>query len=165
MFTPDPTFFHPGSELSPSRIRIKEFKLFNPKKWLLGSRKYYPGCSSGIPDPDADFYLFQIPDPGVKKAPDPRSRIPDPDPQHCAPVLFVAAKKGRNTVKILLYLAGVYSMRATLYSRDVVGSPALLVLPPTIAGRLPRKFRKSLFNFAFPKPMKKSKTKKRSFVT
>jgi hypothetical protein len=28
---PDPTFFHPGSELSPSRI-IKEFKYFNPKK-------------------------------------------------------------------------------------------------------------------------------------
>jgi hypothetical protein len=29
-----------------------------------------------IPDPDPDFLL--IPDPGVKKAPDPRSRIPDP---------------------------------------------------------------------------------------
>jgi hypothetical protein len=35
---PDPTFFHPGSELSPSRIpdphtvRIKEFKYFNPLK-------------------------------------------------------------------------------------------------------------------------------------
>jgi hypothetical protein len=41
---PDPTFFHPGSrirlfsipdpgsELSPSRIRIKEFKYINPKK-------------------------------------------------------------------------------------------------------------------------------------
>jgi hypothetical protein len=25
------TFFHPGSELFPSRIRIKEFKYFNPK--------------------------------------------------------------------------------------------------------------------------------------
>jgi hypothetical protein len=32
MFTPDPTFYHPDSELSPSRIRIKEFKYFNPKK-------------------------------------------------------------------------------------------------------------------------------------
>ncbi len=41
---PDPTFFHPGSELSPSRIRIKEFKYFNPKKWFLSSRKYDPGC-------------------------------------------------------------------------------------------------------------------------
>jgi hypothetical protein len=26
-----------------------------------------------IPDPDLDFYLSQIPDPGVKKAPDPGS--------------------------------------------------------------------------------------------
>ncbi len=29
---PDPTFFHPGSELSLSRIRINEFKYFNSKK-------------------------------------------------------------------------------------------------------------------------------------
>ncbi len=35
---PDPTYFHPGSqipdpgsELFPSRIRIKEFKYFTPK--------------------------------------------------------------------------------------------------------------------------------------
>ncbi len=40
-----------------------------------------------IPDPDADFLPIlntgsQIPDPGVEKAPDPGSRIPDPDPQH-----------------------------------------------------------------------------------
>jgi hypothetical protein len=56
----------PGSELSPSRIRIKEFKYFNPKKskkWFLSSRKYDPGCSSRIPDP------------GVEKAPDPGSQI------------------------------------------------------------------------------------------
>jgi hypothetical protein len=64
MFIPDPTFFHPGS-----RIRIKEFKYFNPKKtkkWFLSYRKYDPGCSSRIPDPD----FLPIPDPGVKKAPD-----------------------------------------------------------------------------------------------
>jgi hypothetical protein len=64
---PDPTFFHPGSELSPSRIRIKEFKYFKPKKpkkWFLSSRKYDPGCSSWIPDPDADF--LPIPDPGSR---------------------------------------------------------------------------------------------------
>ncbi len=29
---PDPTFSHPGSELSLSRIRVKEFKYFNPQK-------------------------------------------------------------------------------------------------------------------------------------
>jgi hypothetical protein len=76
MFIPDPTFFHPGSELSPTRILIKEFKYFNPKKskkWFLSSKKYDPGCSSRIPDPDADFLPSRIPDPGVKKAPNPGS--------------------------------------------------------------------------------------------
>jgi hypothetical protein len=33
----------PGSEFFPSRIRIKEFKYFKPKKWFLSSRKYGPG--------------------------------------------------------------------------------------------------------------------------
>jgi hypothetical protein len=66
MFIPDPTFFHPGSW-----IRIKEFKYFNPRKWFLSSRKYDPGCSSRIRI--LTFYLSQIPDPGVKKAPDPGS--------------------------------------------------------------------------------------------
>jgi hypothetical protein len=67
---PDPTFFHPGS-----RIHIEEFKYFNPKKSFLSSRKHDPGCSSRIriPDPDPDF--LPIPDPGVKKATDPGSRI------------------------------------------------------------------------------------------
>jgi hypothetical protein len=63
---PDSNCLHPGS-----RIRIKEFKYFNPKKWFLSPRKYDPGCSSRIQDPDADF--LPIPDPGVKKAPDPGS--------------------------------------------------------------------------------------------
>jgi hypothetical protein len=66
MFIPYPTFFHPGSRirlfsipdpncLHPgSRILIKKCKYFNPKKtkkWFLSSKKYEPGCSSGIPDP------------------------------------------------------------------------------------------------------------------
>jgi hypothetical protein len=57
----------PGSNClhAGSRIRIKEFKHFNPKKWFLSSRKYDPGCSSRIRITD--------PDPGVKKAPDPGS--------------------------------------------------------------------------------------------
>jgi hypothetical protein len=46
MFIPDPTFFHPGSELSPSLIPgslilITEFKYFNPKKakkWFQSSK-------------------------------------------------------------------------------------------------------------------------------
>ncbi len=57
MFIPDPTFFYPGSELSPSRIRIKEFKYFNPKKMF----------------PDADF--LPIPDPGSRGQKGTGSRI------------------------------------------------------------------------------------------
>ncbi len=73
---PDPTFFHPGS-----RIRIvsipdpgstsKNICISIPKKWFLSSRKYDPGCSSRIRIPT--FYPSRIPDPGVKKAPDPGS--------------------------------------------------------------------------------------------
>jgi hypothetical protein len=70
-FIPNPTFFHPGSRIRHflSRIHIKEFKYFNPRKWFLSSRKYNPGCSSRI----LTFYPSRIPDPGVKKAPDPGS--------------------------------------------------------------------------------------------
>jgi hypothetical protein len=71
---PDPNCLHPGS-----RILIKVFKYFNPKKkqnkWFLSSKNYDPCCSSRIPDPDADFFPSRIPDPGVKKAPNPGSRI------------------------------------------------------------------------------------------
>jgi hypothetical protein len=64
----DPTFFisDSGSEFFPSRIRIKEFKYCNPKKWFLSSRKYDPVCSSRIRI--LTFYPSRIPDPGVKKA-------------------------------------------------------------------------------------------------
>ncbi len=50
----------------------KNLSILTPKKWVLKSRKYDPGCSSRIPDPGADF--LPIPDPGsrVKKAPDPQ---------------------------------------------------------------------------------------------
>ncbi len=53
-------------------------KYLTPKKqnnWFLISKKYDPGCSSRIPDPAADFLPSRIPDPGVKKAPNPGSRI------------------------------------------------------------------------------------------
>ncbi len=53
----------PGSRI---RIRIKEFKYFVFKLSEIWSKKF-------IPDPDLDFLL--IPDPGVKK-------VPDPDAQH-----------------------------------------------------------------------------------
>jgi hypothetical protein len=86
---------YPGSRIRTvsipdpgSWILNKEFKYFNPsqkkaKKWFPSSKKYDPSCSSRIPDPDADFLPSRIPDPGVKKAPNPGCQIPDPDPQHC----------------------------------------------------------------------------------
>ncbi len=74
---PDPIFFYSGSEFSPSRIpypnffhpgsriRLKEIKYFNPKKWFRSTQKYDPGFSSRIPYPD--FYPSRIQDPGVKR--------------------------------------------------------------------------------------------------
>jgi hypothetical protein len=64
---------YPGSRIRifPSRIPIKEFKYgILTQKLFLSSRKYDPGCSTRIRIP-----FLPIPDPGVKKA-------PDPDPQH-----------------------------------------------------------------------------------
>ena len=67
-----------------SQIRIKEFKYFSQKKWFLSSQKYDPGFPSRIriPDLNPDFLPVldpdpgsQIPNPGIKKAPDPWSRI------------------------------------------------------------------------------------------
>ncbi len=78
---PDPGF----------RMHIKEFKYFNQKKWFFSSQKYNPGFPSRIriPDLDPDYLPIpdpnlgsQIPNPGIKKAPDPWSWIPDPDSQH-----------------------------------------------------------------------------------
>ncbi len=86
----------PGSEFfsipdTGSRMCIKEFKHFNQKKWFLSSQKYDPSFQSRIriPDLDPDFLPIpdpdpgsQIPNPGIKKAQDPWSWIPDPDLQH-----------------------------------------------------------------------------------
>jgi hypothetical protein len=74
MFISDPgsEFFHPGfrvKKIPGSRIRIKELKYFNPQNCLKAL-----GNMIRIQDPDLDF--LPIPDPGVKKA-------PDPDLRHC----------------------------------------------------------------------------------
>jgi hypothetical protein len=66
---PDPNCLHPGS--SSKNLRILTPK--KPKKWFLSSKKYDPGCSSRIRM--LTIYPSRIPDPGVKKAPDPGSRI------------------------------------------------------------------------------------------
>jgi hypothetical protein len=48
---------------------FNELYNFLPKKLLLSSQKY----GFGIRDPRSGKNLFRIPDPGVKKAPDPGS--------------------------------------------------------------------------------------------
>jgi hypothetical protein len=70
--TPDPGFrvkkiLDPGSG-----IRIKD--LFYPKN---GSKLLEIGSGMFIPDTGSYFYPSWILDPGVRKAPDPGSRIPD----------------------------------------------------------------------------------------
>ncbi len=57
-----------------SRIRIFSSRFPDPNIFHPGSRKYDPGCSSRIRILIFNFYPSRIPDPWVKKA---------PDPQHC----------------------------------------------------------------------------------
>jgi hypothetical protein len=71
MFIPDPNFFHPGS-----LIRIKEFTSTLTQKIGFQAlrnmiRVVHPG--PGFRIRILIFYPSRIPDPGVKKAPDPRS--------------------------------------------------------------------------------------------
>ncbi len=72
---PDPNCLHSGS-----RIRIKEFKHFNPKKtktkWFLSSRKYDPDVHPG-----SGCWLSTHP--GSRVQGSKKHRIPDLDPQHC----------------------------------------------------------------------------------
>jgi hypothetical protein len=58
----------------------KNLSIINPKKLILSSRKYDPGCSSRIriPDPVRSLNFYPSRFQGSK-----RHRIPDPDPQHC----------------------------------------------------------------------------------
>ncbi len=58
-----------GQKDSRSRIRIRiiEFKYFNPKNLNLSSQKYDPGCSSRIRILGFYRYPSRIPDPRVKK--------------------------------------------------------------------------------------------------
>jgi hypothetical protein len=69
MFIPDPgsrirtvSIPDPGSS-SKNLSKLTQ----KSKKWFLCSKKYDPGCSSRIPDPDADFLPSRIP--GSKKHP------------------------------------------------------------------------------------------------
>jgi len=57
-----------------------------------------PGSGNRIRDLGKN--VFQIPDPGVQKAPDPGSGFLDPDPQHCENV------KGAETCNLTVYKKG-----------------------------------------------------------
>jgi hypothetical protein len=64
---PVPNCLHTGS----ASMNLSILTSKKPNKWFLSSRKYDPGCSSRIRM--LTFYPSRIPDPGVKKAPDPGS--------------------------------------------------------------------------------------------
>ncbi len=61
---PDPGYRILIFSIPDSGPASKSFKYFNPKNGFLSARKYDPGCSMFIPDPDHDFLL--IPDPRQK---------------------------------------------------------------------------------------------------
>jgi hypothetical protein len=107
MFTSDIgfQFFHSGSRVkkipdSGSGPASKNLSInSNPKNC---SRKYDPGCSSRITDPD----FLPIPDPGSRIQGSKRHRIPDQDPQHCWKLL-----------KYLLYVLKLFLIRFRNYWR------------------------------------------------
>jgi hypothetical protein len=77
MFTPDPFFFHPGSDFFHPGYKVDKIPVPYPypKKQFLSSRKNDLGYASRI-------RIFSISDPsrnqGLKKY-----WFTDPDPQHC----------------------------------------------------------------------------------
>jgi hypothetical protein len=93
----DPTFFHlgsrirtvsipdPGSRILDPHQRIKYFNPQKSKQWFLSSKKFDPGCSSRIPDPDADFLPSWITGPGGQKG----TQSPIPDPGSGSAALFM----------------------------------------------------------------------------
>jgi hypothetical protein len=105
-----------GSEFFPSRIRIKEFKYLNPKKWFLSvsSRKNDPGCSSRI----RILTFLSIPDPGSRCQKGTGSRIrntekckmKDQDPGS------LNVKKGSGLIRM-------YAARYTCVSGGTSSSP------------------------------------------
>ncbi len=90
MFIPDPNFFRPGS-----RIRIKEFQYFSPKKWFLSSRKWSvlfirdpdPGSRSRIwnPYPEPGSWFFTHSGTRSQKATGSRIRIRNTGPDFPLP--------------------------------------------------------------------------------
>jgi hypothetical protein len=102
-----PNFFHHGY-----RIRIKEFKYFNTKKWFLSSRKYDPGCSSRIRI--LICYPSRIQDPGGQKGTGSRIRIRNTGYQ----------SKRHCLIATLRYLRGEIAEEVLQAVLHVVGQPA-----------------------------------------
>ncbi len=78
---PDPNCLHPGS-----RVLIKEFKYFNPKKskkWFLSSKKY---CMIWVVHPGSRIRMLTFSHPGSRIQGS--KRHPIPDPQHWPLVSF-----------------------------------------------------------------------------
>jgi hypothetical protein len=76
----DPNFFHPGSWILDPGSTSKNLSILTKNKWFLSSQKYDLGFPSRIriPDSEPDFSpipdpdpVSQIPNSGVKKAPEP----------------------------------------------------------------------------------------------
>ncbi len=117
---PDTTFFHPGSRIRTVSIpdpgsASKNLSILipkKPKKWFLTSRKFDLGCSSQIPDPDADF--LPIPDPGSRGQKGTGSRI-----------------RIRNTALFSLLMSLTFSKPNPIVFSDAIDNLPQ-ILPPTI---------------------------------
>jgi len=110
---------YPGSDFFPSRILTvfipdpgsssKNFSILTPKKakkWFLRSKKYDPGCSSQIPDPDADFLPSRIQ--GSKRHP-----IPDPG-SGSATLIYLMVSDMVQKILSVGYNFITYSLHITL---------------------------------------------------
>ncbi len=75
---------------------FKELYNFLTKKLSLSSQKY----GFGIRDPEKTYFGSRIPDPGVKKAPDPGSWIPDPDQQHWSTIWVCVNSSLRHCLQL-----------------------------------------------------------------
>ncbi len=101
MFIPDPNIFHSRSRIRffPSRIRIKEFKYFNKKKFVPKLPEIWYRLFIPDPDPGYGYWFLPIPDPGSRGQT--RHRIPD---------------RIRNTGKELFDQLTFLSIQSRIYS-------------------------------------------------
>ncbi len=79
-----------------SRICIKEFKYFNPKKFVSKLSEIWSGLF--IPEPDPDFLTILDPESLIQGSK--RHRIPDPDPQQWLFFLSRFVRLGVPTIEL-----------------------------------------------------------------